>query len=172
MAADGAQEARAHVTGAKMRGTAADGGPGARDGTKMGGAQRGGMWAHLRQVRCMGQPCVPQGAQAACGVCMKAVDNTLFHMDQEWTQLRYARLHADSNFIDISDGIHNLCEPRLSGLLRPEVCLGVGLGEHARQANEVSRGECKHVSRWPCCAAMFCAHGQGGDTAWEGCRCT
>ena len=42
MAADGAQEARAHVTGAETRGTAADGGPGARDGTETWGAQRGG----------------------------------------------------------------------------------------------------------------------------------
>ena len=42
MATDGAQEARAHVMGAETRGTATDGGPGARDGTETRGAQRGG----------------------------------------------------------------------------------------------------------------------------------
>ena len=66
-AADGAQEARVHATGAEMWGTAADGArevrvhamgaemqgmaaDGARDGAKTWGAQRGGMWAHVRGV--------------------------------------------------------------------------------------------------------------------------
>ena len=55
--------------------------------------------------------------------------------------LGYARLRADSDFVEVSDGVHSLCEPRLGGLLRPEVRLGVGLGEHARRADEVPRGE-------------------------------
>ena len=113
-------------------------------------------------------------------VCPKGPRLHVAHVRRLWTQhpvshglgmdaLRYARLHADSDFIDISDSVHNLCEPCLSGLLRPEAHLGVGLGE---RADEVSRGEHKHVSWWPCCTAMFCTHGQGDNTAQEGCRHT
>ena len=46
-AVDGAQEARAHAMGAETQGTAADG---ARDGAKTQGAQRGGAWACVRGV--------------------------------------------------------------------------------------------------------------------------
>ena len=67
IASHGAQEARAHATGAEMWGTAADGArearvhamgaetwgmasDGARDGAETWGAQRGGTWAHVRGV--------------------------------------------------------------------------------------------------------------------------
>ena len=46
-ATDGAREARAHMMGAEMQGTAADG---ARDGAETRGAQRGGAWARVRGV--------------------------------------------------------------------------------------------------------------------------
>ena len=175
MAADGAQEVRAHAMGAEMQGTTVDGGPGARDGTKMQGVQRGGTWAHLRGVdvgetRGMAM-CAPRGLGCMWHVYEGCGQHPVSHglgMDA----LGNACLHADSDFIDVSDSIHNLCKPHLGGLLCPEVHLGVRLGEHARQADEVSRGECNHALWWPCCAVMFCAHGQGGDTAREGHRCT
>ena len=67
MAMDGAQEARAHTTGAETWDTAADGArevrvyamgaetwgtaaDGARDGAETRGAQRGGAWARVRGV--------------------------------------------------------------------------------------------------------------------------
>ena len=61
-AADGAREARAHAMGAEMRGTAADG---ARDGAETQGVQRGGPWARVRGVN-VGETratamCAPRG---------------------------------------------------------------------------------------------------------------
>ena len=62
MAADGAREARAYAMGAKTRGTAADG---ARDGAETRGTQRGGTWAHVKDVdtgeTCVTAMCTPRG---------------------------------------------------------------------------------------------------------------
>ena len=49
MTADGALEARVYTMGAEMQGTAVDG---ARDRAETWGAQRGGMWAHVRGHCC------------------------------------------------------------------------------------------------------------------------
>ena len=85
-AADGAQEARAHAMGAEMRGMATDG---ARDGAKTRGTQRGGAWARVRGVdaaRHVRQQCAPQGAQAARGACTKATDkgSTAHRGSSQW----------------------------------------------------------------------------------------
>ena len=115
--------------------TATDGSPGDRDGTETQGVQRGGMWAHLRGVD-TGEThgtamCAPRGPGYAWHMHEGCGQHPLSHRSGMDT-LRYARLCADSNFIDISNGIHSLCEPCLGGLLCPEACLGVGLGEHAQ----------------------------------------
>ena len=57
-AMDGARWVRVHAMGAETWGTAADG---ARVGAETWGAQRGGMWAHVRGVdTCNGNVC-PEG---------------------------------------------------------------------------------------------------------------
>ena len=82
MATDGAQEARAHATGAETWGTAMDGAwearahamgaetqgtamDGARDRAETQGAQRGGTWACVRGVdvgeMCAMAMCTPRG---------------------------------------------------------------------------------------------------------------
>ena len=133
---DGAQEVRVHAMGAETQGTAADGCPGARDRTETGGAQRGGTWARLRGVdvgeMCGTAMCAPRGPGCTWHVYEGCQQHPISHgpgMDA----LRYAHLHTDSDFIDVSDSVHNLCEPRLSGLLHPEVRLGVRLWEHAQR---------------------------------------
>ena len=86
--------------------------------------------------------CAPRGPGCMWRMHEGCVDNAPFHMDQEWMH-GYARLRADSDFIEVSDGIHSLCEPHLGSLLHPEVRLSVGLEEHAQQADKVPCGERK-----------------------------
>ena len=100
-----------------------------------GGAQRGGTWARLRGVdvgkMCGMAMCAPRGPGCVWHMYKGCGQHPVSH-GSGMDALGYAHLCADSDFIDVSDSIHNLCKPHLSGLLHPEVRLGVGLGEHAQ----------------------------------------
>ena len=98
MAVDGAQEARAHATGAEMWGTAVDGAwearahvmgaetrgmarDGARDGAETRGVQRGGAWAHVRGVNA--------GKMRATAMCTPRGPGCVWHVHEGHRQGRY-----------------------------------------------------------------------------------
>ena len=153
-------------------GTATDG---ARDRAETRGEQRGGTWACVRGVE-MGEThgtaiCAPRGPGCVwrmykgCGQC------PLSHglgMDT----LRYARLHADSDFIGVSDGIHSLASPASAAFFAQRYTFVLDWGSTPSEPMRYHAVSAKHVSWQPCCTVMFCIHGQGGNATREGCRCT
>ena len=155
-----------------MWGTAADG---ARDGAEMRGAQRGGTWAHVRGMD-TGETrgtamCAPRGpgctwrVYEGCGQCPLSHGSGM-------DALGYAHLHANSDFIGVSDGVHSLASPTSAAFFAQRYALVSDWGSTPGEPMRYHAVRAKHVSWWPCCAVMFCIHGQGGDTAREGHGCT
>ena len=59
--------------------------------------------------------CAPRGLGCMWRV-YKSCEQSPFYMDWEWTH-RYTCLHADSDFIEVSNSVHSLCKPHLGGTL-------------------------------------------------------